>query len=122
MRWLAVEALETAVDALLVEDLTHGWSYDLQTRYQVHRRGLLTFLHQLDVPPTNNARERSLRPSVVHRKVTGGFRSAAFAHGYAALRTVTDTARKQGHDVFALLAHAAGPVLPITTHYALAHS
>lgn len=116
-----VVALEADRDALLAQPLTAGWSSDLQTRYQVHRRGLLTFLHQADVPPTNNASERCLRPSVVHRKVTGGFRSEAFAQGYAALRTVTDTARKRGQDVVALLLRAAGPVLPITVHYALTH-
>jgi transposase len=118
---LAVEALEGAVETLLAEEVPPGWSYDLQTRYQVHRRGLLTFLHQLDVPPTNNASERSLRPSVIHRKVTGGFRSEAFAQGYAALRTVADTARKRGQDVFALLLRAAGPSVPITTQYAIPH-
>jgi transposase len=117
----AVAALAAAVDDRLAVALTHGWSYDLQTRYQVHRRGLLTFLHQLDVPPTNNASERSLRPSVVHRKVTGGFRSDVFAQGYAALRTVTDTARRRGQEVFALLVRAAGPGVPITTQYGLAH-
>lgn len=116
----AVAMIEQDGDALLAQRLTAGWSYDLQTRFQVHRRGLLTFLHHLDLPPTNNASERSLRPSVVHRKVTGGFRSEAFAHGYAALRTVTDTARKRGHDVFATLLAAAGTPLPITTQYALA--
>lgn len=118
---LAVEALEEAVDSLLAEDLPAGWSYDLQTRYQVHRRGLLTFLHHVDVPPTNNASERSLRPSVVHRKVTGGFRSETAAHGYAALRTVAETARKRGQDVFALLLRTAGPVLPLTIRYGLLH-
>ncbi len=61
----AVTAIEAACDTLLAQPLTAGWSDDLQTRYQVHRRGLLTFLHQADVPPTNNASERSLRPSVV---------------------------------------------------------
>ncbi len=119
---LAVAALEGAVDQLLAEELTAGWSYDLQTRYQAHRRGLLTFLHDLEVPPTNNASERSLRPSVVHRKVTGGFRSEAAARGYAILRTVSDTARKRGHDLFAILLRAAGATLPITTHYAPAHA
>ena len=81
----------------------------------------MLFLHQVDVPPTNNASERSLRPSVVHRKVTGGFRSETFAQGYAALRTVADTARKRGQDVFAVLLRAAGPRLPIATHYGIAH-
>lgn len=113
-------AVEVACDALLAQSLAAGWSYDLQTRYQVHRRGLLTFLYHRDVPPTNNASERSLRPSVVHRKVTGGFRSEAFAHGYAALRTVADTARKRGEDLFATLLAAAGRPLPLTSHYQLA--
>jgi transposase len=116
-----VAGIEAGCDGLLAESLTYGWSYDLQTRYQVHRRGLLTFLHQAQVPPTNNASERSLRPSVVHRKVTGGFRSEAFAHGYAALRTVADTARKRGQDVFTLLVATAGPCLPLNSHVALAH-
>ncbi len=115
-----VTTIEQDCDALLAESLTAGWSDDLQTRFQVHRRGLLTFLHHLDVPPTNNASERSLRPSVVHRKVTGGFRSEAFAHGYAALRTVADTARKRGEQVFPTLLTAAGSPLPITSHYQLA--
>ena len=109
----AVARIEADCDVRLAENLTQGWSYDLQTRYHVHRRGLLTFLHHPEVPPTNNASERSLRPSVVHRKVTGGFRSEAFAHGYAALRTVADTARKRGGDVFTLLLAAAGPCLPL---------
>jgi transposase len=63
------------------------------------------------VPPTNNASERSLRPSVVHRKVTGGFRDEAWATAYAALRRVTDTARKRGQAIFATLLAAAGPPL-----------
>jgi len=117
---VALVDIEAACDALLAAPLLAGWSYDLQTRYQVHRTGLLTFLHHPGVPPTNNASERSLRPSVVHRKVTGGFRSEAFAQGYAALRTVADTARKRGHDVYGLLVRAAGPHLPITTQYGIA--
>lgn len=115
----AVAGIEVACDALLAQPLGLGWSYDLQTRYQVHRRGLLTFLHDPEVPPTNNASERSLRPSVVHRKVTGGFRSEAFARGYAALRTVADTARKRGQSLFAQVLAAAGPPLPLATHAAL---
>jgi transposase len=117
----AVVAIEAACEALLAEPLRSGWSYHLQTRSQVHRQGLLTFLHDAAVPPTNTASERSLRPSVVHRKVTGGFRSEACAQGYAVLRTVADTARKRGHDVFAQRLRAAGPLVPITTQYAITH-
>jgi len=116
---LAVTAIEAEGEALLRTSLPQGWSFDLQTRFCIHRAGLWTFLQRPDVPPTNNASERSLRPSVVHRKVTGGFRSESTAKGYAALRTVADTARKRGEDLFPLLLRALGPHLPITSRYAL---
>lgn len=110
-----VATITTACDNLLGQRLPWSMSQDLQRRFVVHRRGLLTFLDDLTVPPTNNASERSLRPSVVHRKVTGGFRSHTWARGYAALRTVTDTARKRGQDVFTLLLQTAqAPPLPPT--------
>lgn len=103
---------EQRCDALLAEALPRGRSRDLQLRFVTHRRGLLTFLHHPEAPPTNNASERSLRPSVVHRKVTNGFRDEAWATAYAALRTVTDTARKRGQAIFATLLAAAGTPLP----------
>ena len=42
---------------------------------------------------TNNACERDLRPSVIQRKVTNGYRSMWAAEGEAAVRTVVATAR-----------------------------
>jgi len=96
----AVRELEATADRVLAAVLPPGWSADLQRRFQQHRAALLVFLHDPAVPPTNNASERSLRPSVVHRKVTGGFRSEAGAAAYAILRTVADTARKRGQPVF----------------------
>ena len=61
------------------------------------RDQLLTFL---DAPalvqPTNNECERALRPAVINRKVTNGFRSSWAAHADAALRTVIDTERLAG--------------------------
>ena len=58
---------------------------------------LLTFLDfpgEVDV--TNNACERALRPSVIQRKVTNGFRSMWAAQGDCAVRSVTDTAKLNG--------------------------
>ena len=57
------------------------------------RDQLLTFM---DAPaglvePTNNACERALRPAVIQRKVTNGFRSLWGAETDAALRTLVDT-------------------------------
>ncbi len=115
--WQAVAGIEATCATLLATPLPPGWSADLQTRFRVHRAGLWTFLYRPDVPPTNNASERSLRPSVVHRKVTGGFRSDWGAQGYAALRTVADTARKRGQDLFGLLLDTLGPHLPLAAHY-----
>jgi transposase len=48
------------------------------------------------VPATNNVCERELRPSVVFRKVTGGFRSGWGARIHAGYRSVTGTARLHG--------------------------
>jgi len=110
--WAAVRRIERRCDALLVAPLPGGYSRALQVRFVTHRRGLLTFLHHAEVPPTNNASERSLRPSVVHRKVTGGFRNETWATAYAAVRSVTDTARKRGEAIFATLLQAAGTPLP----------
>jgi transposase len=58
------------------------------------REQLLTFLdHPGRVEATNNACERALRPAVVQRKVTNGYRAMWAAEGEAAVRTVVDTAR-----------------------------
>lgn len=117
----ATAAIAQACDILRAVPRSAGWSQDLQTRFGGHRRGLLTFRHDPTVPPTNNASERSLRPTVAQRNVPAGFRAEAFGTGYAALRTVAATAQKRGHAVFAQLLAAAGTVLPITTGYTRAH-
>ncbi|MCP5082542.1 MAG: IS66 family transposase [Alphaproteobacteria bacterium] len=62
---------------------------------------LLTFMdHPGQVEATNNACERALRPAVIQRKNTNGFRSMWAATGDCAVRTVTDTARLTGHKPF----------------------
>jgi transposase len=45
------------------------------------------------VDATNNACERALRPAVIQRKVTNGYRAMWAAEGEADIRTVVDTAR-----------------------------
>ncbi len=53
------------------------------------------------VEATNNACERDLRPSVIQRKVTNGYRAMWAAEGEADIRSVVDTARlKPGTSVF----------------------
>jgi transposase len=71
-------------------DLTRA----LQAKIARARDQLLTFLaHPGLVEATNNACERALRPAVVQRKVTNGYRAMWAAEGEAAVRTVVDTAR-----------------------------
>ena len=60
------------------------------------RHKLLVFLRRRDVEPTNNASERELRPSVIFRKVTNGFRSVWGAESYADIRSIVSTGRRNG--------------------------
>jgi hypothetical protein len=69
-------------------------------------------VQRTDVPADNNACERALRPSVIHRKVMGSFRSEWGAQAYAALATVLDTAKHKGDNLFQkLVAWMGQPIL-----------
>ena len=81
----------------------------LQQRYRLHRDSLYVFLHRDDVEPTNNSSERDLRPSVIHRKVIGGFRSAWGAEASAIRSSILTTARKQGQNLLDAFRTIAGP-------------
>ena len=106
------ERLDAQLDDLLTQEITGERALGLQARFTKHRDKLLTFLHYPGVPPTNNVSERALRPSVIHRKVTNGFRSEWGAKGYAALQSVLATAQLKGEPVFATLVHLMGvPIL-----------
>lgn len=86
---------------------------DRLKRYRKHREALFVFWHRSDVPAHNNACERALRPSVIHRKVMGSFRSEWDAHAYAAFATVLNTAKPHGQSAFQKLVALMGPpVLP----------
>ena len=90
-----------------------GLGTNLLERYRKRRDSLLIFLERTDVPADNNACERALRPSVIHRKVMGSFRSDWGAQAYAALATVLNTAKRNGESAFQKLTHLMGtPVLP----------
>src|SRR5689334_9507138 len=66
----------------------------LQAKLRRARDQLLTFAAWPgQVAATNNACERDLRPSVIQRKVTNGYRAMWAAEGEADIRTVVDTAR-----------------------------
>jgi len=60
------------------------------------RADLFRFVSRRDVPYTNNACERALRPSVIFRKVTNCFRAEWGAKVYAAAASVIATGRLYG--------------------------
>jgi len=73
------------------------------------RDKLLVFLTRRDVEPTNNVSERALRPSVIFRKVTNGFRSDWGAKVYADLCSIVATGRIKGRSPLASLRAALAP-------------
>jgi transposase len=87
---------ERRLDALVALPAAHPAGRELQTAVKAWRTKFFAFLDDPDVPATNNACEREIRPSVVFRKVTGGFRSDWGAHIHAGYRSVTGTARIHG--------------------------
>jgi transposase len=86
----------------------------LLRRYQKHRQSLFVFLHRTDVEPTNNVAEQALRCSVIHRKVTNGFRSGWGAKTYAAIASVIHTAECSDMHAFQAIQSLFGPpALPL---------
>ena len=108
----AVRYIEATCDALLATPVEGAEASRLWVRLREHREHLFVFLYDPLVPPTNNASEQALRNSVVHRKVTGGFRSDWGADAHAIAATVLETARKHGADLFTTLQATLGP--PVT--------
>ena len=110
-----VAIIEMKLEQLLKRTFK-GLGYNLLGRYRKYRNSLFIFLHRTDVPAHNNACERALRPSVIHRKVLGSFRSDWGAQAYAAWVTVLNTAKRNGHSAFQKLVQLMGtPVLPFLT-------
>lgn len=103
-----IKAIEAACDQLLGEPASTSNGQRLRKRYLKHRDDLFTFLYRPDVPADNNGSERALRKSVVHRKVSGGFRSAWGAQAFATIATVLQTAQKQGKDALSTLTRLLG--------------
>jgi transposase len=71
----------------------------LRRRIARDRAHLFLFVTDPAVSATNNVCERALRPSVIFRKVTNGFRSEWGAQTYAAFRSVVSTAKANGRSV-----------------------
>ncbi len=73
----------------------------LQAKIGRARDQLLTFCdYPGEVEATNNGSERKLRPCVIQRKVTNGYRAMWAAQTEADVRTTVDTARLRGANPF----------------------
>jgi transposase len=71
----------------------------LSKRLFKQQHELLTFLDFPDkVSPDNNYAERMIRPCVIFRKITGGFRSKTGATNHDVLMSLTQTAHINGKD------------------------
>ena len=74
---------------------------ELQAKVGRARDQLLTFCdYPGEVDVTNNTSERKLRPCVIQRKVTNGYRAMWAAQAEADVRTTIDTARLTGKNPF----------------------
>lgn len=73
----------------------------LQDKIRRAQDQLLTFCdYPGEVEPTNNGSERKLRPCVIQRKVTNGYRAMWAAQAEADVRTTIDTACLKGGNPF----------------------
>lgn len=77
-------------------DYVERRSFNLVTAFSTHRRSILRYMYDLDVGFTNNQAERDLRPTKLHRKISGCFRGQAGAERFAHLRSYLSTTRKNG--------------------------
>ena len=85
----------------------------LRKRIAANRAHLFVFITNREVPYTNNVSERQLRPSVIFRKVTNGFRCEWGAETYAAFRSLVSTAKANWAPVLGVLRFVLAAKLPV---------
>jgi transposase len=91
------------LDRLLATPAPHPAGHILKKQAKAWRTKFFVFLEDRRVSATNNVAEREIRPSVVFRKVTGGFRSHWGPGVHAGYRSVTSTARLTGQTAFSAI-------------------
>jgi len=109
-----LSTFESRLDRLLAEAPTSTAGRKLAKAVKACRPDLFVFMRRRDVPCTNNVSERHLRPSVIFRKVTGGFRSPWGAKAYAAAVSVIATGRLRGQTALDALREALAISLAAT--------
>ena len=116
-----VQKLEDALDAWLDHVPLDG-SPDLDrlvNHVAQHRGEWLVFLHDAEVPPTNNHAEQMLRPAVITRKVGGCNKTLLGAVVHGVLASLMVTCKRQGRRFLDLAKQLwrsqDKPALPIDT-------
>ena len=94
------------LDRLLAMPVITPQGQQLRTQTLRWRSQFFVFMTNPDVPSTNNGAERALRPSVIFRKVTNGFRSEWGAEVHASLRSTIDTGRLHGLSAYQAIQRA----------------
>jgi hypothetical protein len=90
-------ALRRQLRALCRQPLHHPKVEAFRKRLRgPEQKRLFTCFRRPNVPPTNNQAERSLRPVVIMRKVVLGTRSEHGLENQGVLRSLFETARRQG--------------------------
>ena len=97
--------LERELDNLLSETLNPNYKelIAFQKRIIKYRDHVFTFLYHPDVPPDNNGSERAIRNVKVKQKISGQFKVFNAAENFAILRSIIDTAIKNGQKVLPAL-------------------
>jgi hypothetical protein len=101
------QALRRELRALCATALRYPKAEKFRQRLSGPEQKLLfTCFRRPHVPPTNNQAERSLRPLVIMRRVVQGTRSDKGLQNHSVLRSLFETARRQGkkpHEFFLAL-------------------
>ena len=105
--------LDRRLDRIMAAVPIAGAGRKLRKRMAANRAHLFVFMTNRAVPYTNNISERQLRPSVIFRKVTNGFRCEWGAETYAAFRSVASTAKANGASVLDTVRFVLAAKLPV---------
>lgn len=77
--------------------------HNLLKRLRQYSDAVLLFMHEPDVPFTNNEAERTIRMPKVKQRISGCFRALDGAENFAVIRSYLDTLHKQKQSIFQVL-------------------
>lgn len=87
--------VEKELNGLLLGNYTDPDNARLAKRFRKQRPHLLRFLYHDEVEPTNNHAERSIRPAVIARKISGCNRTESGVLSHEVLTSLVVTCRQQ---------------------------